>query len=376
VRRAPAAALALGLLAALGAAAGAAESAIDSGAVDNPQSLILGDGRAQARWQALFELHTDWVSRQIAFLGWRLPEKFATLLSARLLYHGDPWTRRDYDSTNERQWRVSDLETRSEILREIRWLRDPALIPVLELFLERETEPSLVKSALVDLWLLAPKDAPLYGLRLGDPRKDQRLPASSLPAPASSLPANRQNALSFLFDVCGPASPQARQVLDWALLRATGAERNHGISTMPRGSFPDVLKPCIIQLAEERRRGELDDEGREGLVLASSRLGADIDPELATALVEIAVNGTREIATAAATALAINVSWQTSVPIAPISQRAGSDPDPVVRFALLNLLLRLNPEAAQASSARDSPWRALAAHRIRLRKWEWEQDVK
>ncbi len=346
-----------------------AESVIDYGAVANPRSLTLGDGRAQARWQALFEPYPSWVSRQIAFLGWRLPEKFATLLAARLLYGGEPWTRRNDDSTNERQWRFSNLETRTEILREMRWLHDPALIPVLELYLDGETEPSLVKSALVDLWLLAPQDATGYALRIGDPRMPKRLPASA-------LPANRQNALSFLFDAWGASSPQARQVLEWALLRATGAERNHGIATMPRGAFPDLLKPCIIQLAEERRRGELDDEGREGLVLASSRLGADIDPELATALVEIAVNGTREIATAAATALAINVSWQTSVPIAPIAKRAGADPDPVVRFALLNLLLRLNPEAAAKAGGPDSPWTALAAHRIRLRKWEWEQDVK
>lgn len=347
----------------------AAETVIDYPMIENPRSLTLSDGRAQSRWQALFEPYPSWISRQIAFLTWRLPDKAPSLLAARLLYTGEPWTRRDTDAPNERQWHLSDIETRSEILREIRWLHDPALVGVLEQFLQTETEPSLVKSALVDLWQLRPDLAEGIAIRLGDPRMKNCLPGSN-------VPATRQNALSFLFDTSGPIAPASHQVLEWALLYAAGAERNHGITSMPRGSSPDLLKPAILRLVAERRRGELDDEGREGLVLASSRLGSDIDPELARALVEIAVGGTREIATAAATALAVNVSWQTSVPIGPIYDRAASDGDPVVRHALLNLLLRLNPEAAAKAGGPSSPWTQLANHRLRLEKWEWEQDVK
>jgi hypothetical protein len=226
-----------------------------------------------------------------------------------------------------------------------------------------------VKSALIDLWLMDAKRTAAFALRLGDPRMPDHLPGSE-------LPATRQNALSFLMDTTGPVSPESRQVLEWALLRATGSERNHGIASMPHSSSPDLLKPAILRLADERRRNELDDEGREGLVLASSRLGADIDPELAKALVEIAVDGTREIAAAAATALAVNVSWQASVPIAPIAARASKDPDPVVRHALLNLLLRLNPAAAASAGGPDSPWTTLADHRARLQAWEWEPYAK
>jgi hypothetical protein len=347
----------------------ASDITIDYPAVENPRSLVLADARSAARWQALFEPYPSWVSRQIAFLTWRIPEKAPTLLAARLLYVGDPWTRRETDSTNERRWRASDADTRSAILREIRWLREPALIEPLCRFLLTETDPGLVKSALIDLWLMDPKRTTAFALRLGDPRMPDHLPGSD-------VPATRQNALTFLIDTAGPAAPESRQVLEWALLRATGAERNHGIASMRHGSSPDLLKPAILRLADERRRGELDDEGREGLVLASSRLGADIDPELAKALVEIAVDGTREIAAAAATALAVNVSWQASVPIAPIAARASKDPDPVVRHALLNLLLRLNPAAAASAGGPDSPWTTLADHRSRLQAWEWEPYTK
>ena len=359
----------LACLVGMGALAADTAQPLDYPAIDNPRSLILGDSGAQARWMALFEPYPSWVSRQIAFLAWRVPEKAPTLLAARLLYNGDPWTRRETDSTNDRRWHLSDIETRSVILREIRWMRDPSLVDVLVNFLRTQHEPSLVKSALVDLWMIRPELTPEIALHLGDPH----LPDAY---PAAQLPTTRQDALSFTIDTCGPDSPQARQLLEWALLHTTGTERNHAISSMSHGAFPELLKHAIMTLADERHRNELDDEGREGLVLATSRLGADIDPELAKVLVEIAVNGTREIATSAATALAINVSWQTSVPIEPISKRAAEDPDPVVRNALLNLLLRLNPDAAAAAGGPSSPWTILAEHRRRLQKWEWEQYVK
>ena len=350
-RACPALAVALALLGAgagTGLAGATQGTVLDYPTIDNPHSLLLGDSGAQARWQALFEPYPSWVSRQIAFLTWRVPERAPTLLAARLLYSGDPWTRRETDSTNDRRWHLSDIETRSAILREMRWLKDPAL---------------------VDVWMVRPDLTPALALHLGDPRLGDAYPAAQ-------LPATRQSALSFVIDTCGVDSPQARQLLEWALLHTTGTERNHAITSMSHGSFPDLLKPTILALAEERRQGQLDDAGSEGLVMATSRLGADIDPELAKVLVEIAVDGTREIATSAATALANNVSWQTSVPIEPIAKRAAEDPDPVVRDALLNLLLRINPDAAAQAGGPDSPWTVLAEHRRKLQKWEWEQYVK
>ncbi|MBA2480017.1 MAG: hypothetical protein H0V44_05090 [Planctomycetes bacterium] len=347
----------------------ACASTIDYPAVENPRSLILADNGAASRWRALFEPYPTWVSRQITFLSWRVPDKAPTLLAARLLYSGEPWSRRITDTTNERRWKASDTETRSAILREIRWTRDPALVEVLIHFLAAETDPGLVKSALMDLWMISPEKTPAIALRLGDPRLKDHLQASS-------VASTRQNALSFLIDTCGADSPYARQCIEWALLRATGAERNHGITSLERGSVSDLLKPAIIRLVDERRRGELDDEGHAGLVLASSRLGADIDHELAVALVDVAVSGKREIAAAAATALAVNVSWQASVPLTDIGARAANDPDPVIRHALLNLLLRLNPAAAAASGGAASPWTTLSDHRSRLQAWEWEQYVK
>ncbi|MBA3710443.1 MAG: hypothetical protein H0W83_16690 [Planctomycetes bacterium] len=107
------------------AVASGAAATIDYPAIENPHSLVLADSGAASRWRALFEPTPTWVSRQIAYLSWKVPEKAPTLLSARLLYQGDPWTRRVTDSTNERRWNASNIETRSAVLREIRWTRDP-----------------------------------------------------------------------------------------------------------------------------------------------------------------------------------------------------------------------------------------------------------
>jgi hypothetical protein len=365
--RAGAAAAAVLLLAGGGTAAAAT---VDYDVVHSPRSYEVSDKEVELRWDDMFSDNPAWISRQITFISLRVPEKAPTLFAARLLYIGDPWLRRPTDTFNERRWREADLDTRAALLREVRWTRDPAMTEVLEQYLRHESEPGLVRSALVDLYLLSPGVTPAIALSLSDPTRADRLPGAS-------APAIRQTALSFLIDTVGVDAAESRAALAWALLHATGPERNHGITSLPHGAAPDLLKPAILRLAGELGRGELDDEGRAGLVLCCGRLGADIDPELATALVGIAVNGEREIATAAATALAVNVGWQATVPVDAIEKRA-ADPhqDPVVRDALFNLLLRLDPAAAEKAAGPNSPWTILAQHRARLRGWDFEKYLK
>lgn len=343
-------------------------AAIDYSVLDNPQAIEIPDRNAKARWEALFQVDPDWITRQIAYLTTRMGPQMPTLIAARLLYHGDPWTRRSGDQTNPKRWKATDLDDKLALLREIRALRDPALGDVLKHALSIETDADLVSSALATLWVLDPKGAPDFAVRLADPR-----PANHLPGAAQA--GVRQDALRFLLGVRGPEAAETRRALDWALLKATGGERNHALALLKRGDATDQLKAAIVRLDEERTRGELDDDGEAALALACVRLGSDIDTDLAKVLVDLAVNGDREVAAPAATALASNVSWTATVPIVEISNKVASAKDPVVRHVLMNLLVRVNTNAG-AIDVPGSPWNALAAHRARLSSWEWEQYVK
>ena len=341
---------------------------IDYEAIANPQAIDLPDRSAAVRWQALFQVETNWISRQITYLTERQNERTPTLFAARLLYRGDPWVRRAGDQVNSKRWKGSDRDTKLALLREVRAVRLPQLADVVKHFLTIETDPELLASALATLWFLVPKEASDFAVRLADPR-----PSTHLPGAANA--AVRQDALRFLLGVKGCEAPETRRALDWALLQAKSGERNHALALLKRGEVPDLLKIAIMRLDSERAKNELDDDGAAGLAIACSRLGLDIDSELAGALVAIAVGGNREIAAPAATSLASNVAWTATVPVSEIAKRATTDPDPVVRHALLNLLLRVNTNAG-AIDVKGSPWNALSSHRERLSRWEWEQYVR
>lgn len=359
-------------MAALGALAGGSLMAatIDITAVDNPQAIVIADRLADARWQSLFVVDPDWISRQIIYLGDRLPALAPTLFTARLIYTGEPWTRRVGQSGNARKWRNSDIDTRQSILREIRARRDPVYAPVLRHLLTIESNPNLVVSALTTLWLLDPTGVPALAVRLADPQRPDHLPGS-----ASA--AVRQNALHLLLGLPGSGidAGETRQALEYALLQAKSGERNHALGLLVRGQVPALLKAAILRLAGERVKGELDEDGAAGLTLAFTRLSTDIDAELAAALVTLAVEGKREVAAPAATALASNLTWTATVPVDAIAQRAKNDPDLVIRNCLLNLLVRVNAKAGGIAGP-GSPWTLLAAHRERMSRWEWEEYVR
>ena len=350
--------------------AGSALSAatIDYSTIDDPQAIDIPDRSAEARWRALFTLEPDWVARQIHYLSDKLPERSATLLVARLLYRGEPWVRRSGDQTNAKRWKLSDTDTKLALLREIRANRDPVLGDALKHFLALETDSSLLRSGLATLWCLDPKSAPEFAVRLADPRPGNKLPGAA-------VPAVRLDALRLLMSIKGPDAPETRRALEWALLQSQGGERNHALSLLKRGTAPDLVQAAILRFNNERAKGEVDDDASAGLAIACSRIGNDIDAKLATALVEIAVNGDREIAAPAATALASNLTWSATVPVNEIAKRSATATDPVIRHALLNLLLRVNTKAGDIDRP-GSAWNALSAHRERLSRWEWEQYVR
>lgn len=354
------------LLSACAVAASAAS--IDPSVIDNPRTVVL-DRNSSNRWQSLFEPNPRWVGRQIAYLESHQPDQILSMLVARLLYRGEPWTRRNNDLPSLQQWKRANLEVRAAILRALRNHRETVLADYLCQYLAYEDDPGLVTSALVDLYLIDPLSTPIWAIRLADPLNPIHLPGSV-------RPSVRQRCLSFLAQTSGMDSQETHAALSWALLRATGTERNHGISALPRGAAQDLLTAAVLRLVEEFRQGILDDEGKFGLVLAITRLAGNADRELVAALMGLAVHADRAVATSAASALATSLSWDTPVAINDLAARAQRDPDPVVRQSLLAFLMRLYPSAIAASAGQGSPWAELAHHQERLEQWELERAAK
>lgn len=333
---------------------------VDPGIIANPQTVNL-DRSSTGRWQALFRANPAWIARQIAYLETRQGDLRLSLLLARLLYQGDPWTRRDNDNVGAWRWRQDSLEARHAILRALRNYREPVVADHLCRYLTIEHEPSLVVSALTTLALIDPATANSWAFRLADPRAQ-----SPLPGVAST--SVRQQALEFLLDARGLDASETRQALDWALLRTTGIERNHALRLLEPGQAPELLSQTTLKLAQEYRSGVADPHGKQGLVLAISALRGQADTSLVQALMALVVHGERAVATTAATALATTLQWDVPVAINSLIERAAHDPDPVLRQSLNAFLLRLDPRSL-AETGGSGPWAALADHQVLLQQW-------
>ncbi|MBA3938283.1 MAG: hypothetical protein H0X38_12535 [Planctomycetes bacterium] len=362
--------LAMGCVALALAGAPAARAAeLDPSIVENPRTVNMERGSSK-RWEALFEQNPGWIPRQLAYIEIHKNDLILSLLAARLLYRGAPWTHRDNDNTNAARWKATSSDVRLAILRALRWHREPVVFALLSTFLAGEDEPALVTSALIDMHLIDPGSTPAWALRLADPRHEAHLPGSA-------NPTVRMRALDYLVETQGVQSPATLQALDWALLHTSGDERNHGIGAIPAKSAPALLGAVILALAAESRGGVLDDQGRLGLVLATSRISGNADRELVQALMDLTVHADRAVASTTASALATGVSWEVAVAVNDLADRA-SDPkqDPVVREALMSLLMRLYPSFVPDAAGPDSPWTDLAHHQERLQAWETERAVK
>ncbi len=334
---------------------------IDPAIIANPESVNL-DRSSTGRWQALFRSNPAWITRQIAFLETRQSDLRLSLLMARLLYRGEAWTRRENDSVGAWRWRQDTMEVRHAILRSLRAYREPVVADHLCRYLTVEDEPSLVIAALVTLALIDPTTAQTWSSRLADPRTAQHLPGSA----SSSV---RQQALQFLVESRGLDAPETRQALDWALLRVTGPERNHALRLLNAGEVPELTAAAVARLAEEYRAGVADPLGKQGLVLAIGNLSGYARTDLVQTLMDLVVHGERAVATTAATALATTLEWDAPVAVNDLAERAGRDPDAVVRQSLTAFLLRLDPLSVLANTPPTGPWATLANHQLLLNQW-------
>ena len=334
---------------------------VDHEIIDHPEAVSL-DRSSTGRWQALFNTKPAWVTRQIAFLETRQSPLRLSLLISRLLYLGDPWTRRNEPVATWR-WQQDTIEVRQAILRSLRAYREPIIAEYLCRYLTIEKEPSLVISALVTLSLIEPTTGQMWAFRLADPR------SSTPPLIGSSSTSVRQQALEFLIENRGLDSRETGLALDWALLRVTDAERNHAIRQIPRGKISELLTATIIKLVEEYRTAVADPLGKQALVLAIGKLDGYANLELVNALMYLVVHGERAAATTAATALATTLQWDAPVAINDLAERAAKDPDAVVRQSLTAFLLRLDPLSVTTNTPANGPWATLANHQLLLNQW-------
>nr|MBA3685013.1 hypothetical protein [Planctomycetota bacterium] len=125
-----------------------------------------------------------------------------------------------------------------------------------------------------------------------------------------------------------------------------------------------------------RRRGDLDGDAIQALVLITDRLDGIADGAVAAGFADLAVHADRELAIAAATVLSQGARWDLPLPVDTIAGRANGVADFALRHALIGLLLRLKPDLVREVAGADSPWRQLASHRERLAAWEWEGMVR
>jgi hypothetical protein len=350
-------------------AATAALGALEQAVVNDPEAGLtwIPDRTSQESWRTLFEPAPVWPERDVAALAVAHPARLPTLWTARLLYRGEAWTRREGEPTSARRWRATDRAVKLAILSDIRIRREPALAPALAAFLAREDgDPGLAASALAAWWLLSPADGRAAALRIADPRRADRLPAAG-------LPAARMYALRLLLE--DRPSEGRRGAVEWALLGADGTERLAALSRLPPGTDTDLVAACLIRLAESVRAGRLDDDGTAAAVLACAALGEAVGEQTARTLAELAATAPRELACAAAAALARIVTWRNAIDPAPIAQRLARESDPAVRHALLAVLLRVSP-ARIATVPGAGGWADLARHRLALQDWEWQRYVR
>ncbi len=342
-------------------------SEVDFNVVADPRALTLTDRGAELRWHQLFEPAPQRVTRLIDYLVRHAPEQADTLLAARLLYRGQPWTRRPGDASalSVREWRRRSQHLIAAILRELRWRDAPALAEVHRRFLAQASESELVISALVNLLRLDAVAAKTIALALADPGLEGALPGSA-------EPAVRRQATAFLVGSWGLDDPGARQALRSALQRGDAVERNYALSLIPRGAAADLLEPIAVVTLARHRTQPYTGADAFSIILLLERLRGVRDRDLATALFELAVHGERDLAVAAATALAGGAPWGLSLPVETAAGRVNGSADAVLRNALLDLILRLKPSVVREAAGADSPWSRLAAHRERLAAWEWE----
>lgn len=336
---------------------------LDRASIEDPRGIDL-DSASEKRWDRLFTPESHWTGRDLAYLETQQPQRILSLLSARLLYRGGSWSRRIFVGSGD--WKKTDREVRLAVLRCLRYHREPVLGDVYCAFLAQETDVLLASQALINLHLVDPAAAMQWALRLADPRHTAKLPASQ-------HEGVRSQALALLVETRGPDANEIRPPLTWTLLNAGGAERARALRLIPRGSAPDLLAQVVVRLAKEHRDGVLDEDGRFGLVLATTRLTGAVNRDQLAALLYLALKGDRALAAAAATALTSGVTWDSAIVINDLVERVAGTEDAAMRHLLMALLVRLDAGTVSRAAGTGSPWVRLADHVNQLQSWDDER---
>lgn len=339
----------------------AALSALDEQIVGDPRGVAFADRQLDLHWRALFEPFPRHPQRHLIALS--KDPRYASLLAARLLYRGDPWTRRgDESGITASEWRRRSQHVLVTALRELRLRDDAGLERVDIALLSRDGDPELATAALVDLLRRQPAHAKAGALRIAVPDHAEALPA------AQSEEARRW-ARALLVETWGCGDGDTRLALQRGLASRSRSERNACLTLIPRGSGDDLILSRLGDLIAACRIDQPNALDFDALALACERLSR-IDPALMPAVTDTIISARREAVGALCDLLIRLHPDPMTLPIDAIAAAAKADTDGTRRHHRLRLLLRLSPTSvATATDGDQDPWRRLAEHRAALSRW-------
>lgn len=339
--------------------------ALDEAVIADPQSVTFRDRRAEQHWNALFEAHPTHALRHLVALSLHAPDRYNSLLAARLLYRGAPWTRRgDESGVTASEWRRRCQPVLVAALRELRLRDDPALQRVSIALLGLDGDPELSIAALVDLLARDAAVAKAGALRVAIPDHPEALPAAR-------VDEARRLARGLLVEHWGIADPEIRPALVAGLERGSPRERNAVLALIGRGEADDLVAPTLRRIIAACQTATPTTADLDGLALACDRLLAVRDDALREDLIALAISGRRETLSAACSLLARGDD--APLPAADFIAAALADTDLHRRHARFRLLVRRAPAALAEHAAIDPAWRQLAAHRTRLSRWNTDE---
>lgn len=342
-------------------------SALDETAIADPHGITFRDRRAEQHWQALFEPHPTHALRHLVALSLLERDRYGTLLAARLLYRGAPWTRRgDESGVTASEWRRRCQPLLVAALRELRLLPNPGLQRVSIALLGLDGDPELTIGALVDLLNRDAAVAKAGALRVAIPDHPEALPAAR-------FDEARRLARGLLVEHWGLADPEIRPALIVGLERGSPRERNAVLALIERGADDELIVPVLRRLIAACQADEPSVADLDGLALACDRLLAVRDDALRADLFQVAITSRRETLSEACALLARGLAAEVALPTADLIAAALADTDLHRRHARFSLLVRHAPATLADHPQIDAAWRQLAAHRTLLSRWNADQ---
>ncbi len=337
--------------------------ALDEATISDPRGVTFRDRRSEHHWQALFEPHPTHALRHLVALSMREQHRYSSLLAARLLYRGAPWTRRgDESGVTASEWRRRCQPLLVAALRELRLLDGPELQRVSIALLGLDDDPELSIAALVDLLTRDAAVAKAGALRVAIPDHPEALPAAR-------IDEARRLARGLLLEHWGIADVEIRPALVAGLERGSPRERNAVLALIARGDADDLVAPTLRRIIAACQTAMPTTADLDGLALACDRLLHVRDDALRADLIALAISGRRETLSAACGLLARGLDDDVTLPTADLIAAALADPDVHRRHARFSLLVRHAPRALADHQETPDAWRHLAEHRTQLSRW-------